>query len=327
MSSETTTAAAALYGCRDPERARRLLEDAPPELWARVERVLLVVDQDAWGPAWTALEAQAARHAGRPIELVRHAGARGAGAEQKKALYRALAAGAAAVALAPLDAPAPLACLPPLLDALQRTQGDAVRGSRFLEPRGSRGEGVGLARLAGNRALAALGGALSGTAASDLRSGVLVVRTAALNDVAWEQLSGGAAFQQELCAALSERRRRLIEHPVPAGPTQPSWTRALAEAAAQARVEARVFVSRRRNVLAFPGPALLPDSAAPSVTLAPSQRGAGAAAPESPAGARTAASTAPRRRALPVVAPVGDADVSDESGARAPDRAGPRSAR
>lgn len=191
-----------------------VLDRIPADFRPRVERVLVSDDASQDATYLVGLGYQQA-NAELPLTVIRQERNLGYGGNQKAGYRWAIEHDLDVVVLLHGDGQYAPEMLPEIVAPLERGEGDAVLGSRMLEPGAARAGGMPLYKYVGNRILTRFENAVMGVELSEWHSGYRAYRVDALRAIPFDRNSDGFDFDTEVIVQLLEAGRRIVEVSIP----------------------------------------------------------------------------------------------------------------
>jgi glycosyltransferase involved in cell wall biosynthesis len=192
----------------------RVLDRIPREFVPRISRILVCDDHSEDSTYLVGLGYQQ-RSDDLPLQVVRRARNLGYGGNQKEGYRWAIEADLDIVVLLHADGQYAPEVLNEIVGPLERDEGDAVFGSRMLEPGAARQGGMPLYKFVGNRILTRLENTIVGASLSEWHSGYRAYRVDALRSIPFEDNSDGFDFDTQIIVQLLAAGRRIVEVPIP----------------------------------------------------------------------------------------------------------------
>ncbi len=221
-----TAAAPAAVGQREPKIAilivaynavstlTQVLDRIPPEIWARVEEVL-VFDDSSRDDTYLVGLGYKAKYGKAKLSVFRNEQNLGYGGNQKRGYRYAIDKGYDIVALVHGDGQYAPEMLPTLLEPLIRGEAEAVFGSRMLKAGEARKGGMPLYKFVGNKVLTGVENFLLGMDLSEFHSGYRLYSLNALEKLPFEKNTDDFHFDTQIIIQLHAAGMRIAEIPIP----------------------------------------------------------------------------------------------------------------
>src|ERR1043166_8488839 len=155
------------------------------------------------------------RHSDFKITVLRTPENQGYGGNQKLGYRYALDNGFDIVALLHGDGKYAPEKLPALLKPVIAGETDAVLGSRLIDKRAARRQGMPLGKWIGNRVFTAFENAMLGTKLSDFHCGYRIYSTRALAQIPFEKNTNDFHFDTEIVVQFLLKKLRILEAAIP----------------------------------------------------------------------------------------------------------------
>ena len=236
----------------------KTLSRISPEVYEQVEEVFIIDDCSRDN---TYMAALGYKHENNVEKLTVHRNEKnqGYGGNQKVGYQYAVDRGLDIVALVHGDGQYAPEALGLLLEPLIKGEADAVFGSRMSTPYAALKGGMPLYKYVGNRILTFLQNRMSGLRLSEYHSGYRLYSVAALKQIPFQSFTNNWHFDTQILLALAERKKRIVERPIPTYyGDEICHVNGIPYAAHCLLTTFRYFLNRRRNILSYPGIADVP---------------------------------------------------------------------
>jgi glycosyltransferase involved in cell wall biosynthesis len=179
------------------------------------ETEVLIIDDSSSDDTFARGVGYQKRHSDFKITVLRPPENQGYGGNQKLGYRYALDNGFDIVALLHGDGKYAPEKLPALLKPVIAGETDAVLGSRLIDKRAARRQGMPLGKWIGNRIFTAFENAVLGTKLSDFHCGYRVYSTRALAQIPFEKNTNDFHFDTEIVVQFLLKKLRILEAAIP----------------------------------------------------------------------------------------------------------------
>jgi len=190
------------------------LDRIPADFRSRIDEILVCDDASADNTADVAVRWRAA-NGEPPTTVVRHLKNLGYGGNQKVGYRMAIDRGLDIVVLLHGDGQYAPECLPEMVAPLERSDCDAVFGSRMMDAGAARRGGMPLYKWVGNRILSRIQNQLLESRLTEFHSGYRAYSVRALAELPFERNTDDFDFDTQIIVQLMDRGKRIVEIPIP----------------------------------------------------------------------------------------------------------------